>query len=82
MRMETSLASTSRRATNLSVSQSVLEEARSLEINLSRAAEDGIRQAVAAEKARRFRDEFADVIQSNNDYVEKHGLPLEKYRLF
>jgi antitoxin CcdA len=82
MRMETSLASTSRRATNLSVSQSVLEEARSLEINLSRAAEDGIRQAVAAEKARRFRDEFADVIRSNNEYVEKHGLPLEKYRLF
>jgi len=82
MRMEISLASTSRRATNLSVSQSVLEEARSLEINLSRAAEDGIRQAVAAEKARRFRDEFADVIRSNNEYVEKHGLPLEKYRLF
>lgn len=82
MRMETSLAFTSRRATNLSVSQSVLEEARSLEINLSRAAEDGIRQAVAAEKARRFRDEFADVIRSNNEYVEKHGLPLEKYRLF
>ena len=82
MRMETTLASTSRRATNLSVSQSVLEEARSMDINLSRAAEDGIRQAVAAEKARRFRDEFADVIQSNNEYVEKHGLPLEKYRLF
>lgn len=82
MRMETTLASTSRRPTNLSVSQSVLEEARSLEINLSRAAEDGIRQAVAAEKARRFRDEFADVIRSNNEYVEKHGLPLEKYRLF
>ncbi len=82
MRMETTLASTSRRATNLSVSQSVLEEARSMDINLSRAAEDGIRQAVAAEKARRFRDEYADVIRSNNEYVEKHGLPLEKYRLF
>ena len=53
-----------------------------MDINLSRAAEDGIRQAVAAEKARRFRDEFADVIRSNNEYVEKHGLPLEKYRLF
>jgi antitoxin CcdA len=82
MRMETTLASPSRRATNLSVSQTVLDEARSMDINLSRAAEDGIRQAVAAEKARRFRDEYADVIRSNNEYVEKHGLPLEKYRLF
>lgn len=71
-----------RRAANLSVSQSVLDEAREMEINLSRAAEDGIRQAIAAEKARRFREEFADVIRSNNEYVEKYGLPLEKYRLF
>ncbi len=36
----------------------------------------------ALSRARRFRDEFADVIRSNNEYVEKHGLPLEKYRLF
>lgn len=81
MRLEAAVAAT-RRATNLSVSEAVLEEARGMDINLSKAAEDGIRQAIAAEKARRFSEEFADVVRSNNEYVAKHGLPLRKYRSF
>lgn len=53
-----------------------------MKINLSRAAEDGIARAVAAERARVWAQENADVIQSNIDYVEKHGLPLAKFRMF
>lgn len=71
-----------RRSANLSIEADVLEEARALNVNLSRAAQDGIRRAIAAEKARKWKEENADAIRSSNEYVEKYGLPLEKYRMF
>ena len=66
-----------RRAANLSIDAVLLEEARALDINLSGAAQDGIRSAISAEKARRWKEENAEAIRSSNEYVEKHGLPLE-----
>lgn len=71
-----------RRSANLSLEADMLDEARALDINLSRAAQDGIRRAIAAEKTRRWKEENAEAIRSSNEYVEKHGLPLEKYRMF
>ena len=76
------MPASSRRAANLSLDADLLVEARAMKINLSRAAEDGIARAVTAEKARVWAQENADVIRSNIDYVEKHGLPLEKIRMF
>lgn len=75
--------STVRRAANLTVSADLLDEAQALDIDLSRAAEKGIARAVRAERAaRQWAEENADVVRSNNEYVAKYGLPLEKYRLF
>ena len=74
--------STVRRSANLSIEADVLEEARALNVNLSKAAQDGIRRAIALEKARKWKEENADAIRSSNEYVEKYGLPLEKYRMF
>ena len=71
-----------RRATNLTLNSKLIDEAKTLDINLSRAAEQGIRNQIAAEKARKFAAEFPEVISSTNEYVEKHGLPLRKYRSF
>lgn len=71
-----------RRATNLSLDAALLDEAKELKINLSQAAQLGIQAAVSLEKARRWREENADAIRSMNDWVEKNGLPLEKYRQF
>jgi len=72
-----------RRAENVPVDADLLDEARALNVDLSRAAEMGIARAVRAEQAaRKFAEEYPDVVRSNNEYVAKHGLPLEKYRLF
>ncbi|MDB5540053.1 MAG: ccdA [Devosia sp.] len=72
-----------RRPANLTLDGDLLDEARALNINLSRAAESGIARAVAAEKAaRRWAEENADVVRSNNEFVARHGLPLRKYRSF
>ncbi|KQU99669.1 post-segregation antitoxin CcdA [Devosia sp. Root413D1] len=72
-----------RRSTKVTLDSDLIEEARSMNINLSRAAEAGIARAIVAEKtARQWAEENADVIRSNNEYVARHGLPLRKYRSF
>ncbi|UXN70077.1 type II toxin-antitoxin system CcdA family antitoxin [Devosia neptuniae] len=76
------MASAVRRATNVTINQTLLDEAKGLGLNISRAAETGIETAVRAEKERLWQVENAEAIQSSNDYVEKYGLPLAKYRVF
>jgi antitoxin CcdA len=69
-----------RRATDLHLEAELVDEARRLGVDLSRAAEDGLRHAVAAAKA--WREENAEAIRQMNAWVAKHGLPLAKHRLF
>jgi antitoxin CcdA len=71
-----------RRSTNLSLDSALLSEARALEINLSRAAEEGVRAAVAQARADRWRAENRAAIESSNAHVAAHGLPLERLRPF
>jgi antitoxin CcdA len=68
--------------TNLSLSESLVTEAKKLDINLSRAAEQGLAAAVAAELARRWKEENRAAIDAQNAWVAEHGLPLAKYRMF
>ncbi|SLN76318.1 type II toxin-antitoxin system CcdA family antitoxin [Ruegeria meonggei] len=72
----------SRKPTNLSLDSVLLSEAKELKVNLSRAAEDGVRVAVAAAKAEQWKSENAAALRSSNSYVERHGLPLESFRQF
>lgn len=71
-----------RKATNLSLDQALLDEARGLEVNISRAAEAGLREAVAQAKAAAWRRENAEAVASSNAWVEANGLPLARYRPF
>ena len=71
-----------RKPTNLSLDPALVADAHRLGLNLSRAAEEGLRRAIAAEETRRWREENAEGIRQMNAYVEKHGLPLAKYRMF
>lgn len=76
------MSATQRKATNLSLDSALLAEARSLNVNLSRAAEDGVARAVADARATVWRQENADAVASSNDWVERNGLPLSKHRQF
>ncbi len=67
---------------NLSLDSNLVAEARLLRINLSRAAETGIEEALAKEKARLWLLENAAAIKSSNDFVERNGLPLAGRRQF
>lgn len=71
-----------RRPTNLSLDARLVEEARELGINLSRASEDALAREVKAERERRFKEENREAFEEYNRFIAEHGLPLERYRLF
>ncbi|WP_288431523.1 type II toxin-antitoxin system CcdA family antitoxin [uncultured Agrobacterium sp.] len=76
------MPSTARKAANLSLDGALVEQAKELKINISRAAEEGISHAIKAERERLWRLENAEAIRLENEYLEKHGLPLAQYRKF
>jgi antitoxin CcdA len=67
---------------NIPLTERVLSEAKSADIDVSQAAEAGLVGAMADRHAERWLKENAETIESYNAYVEQHGLPLEKYRRF
>lgn len=71
-----------KKPTNLSLDQALLSEAKALKVNLSRAAEEGLRQAVAKAKAARWKNDNAAALESSNQWVEANGLPLDRHRQF
>ncbi|MBB5022251.1 type II toxin-antitoxin system CcdA family antitoxin [Desulfurispira natronophila] len=73
---------TKRQATNLTIDSQLLAEARAFNVSLSRAAEDGIKRAIQEHRAAAWLQANHSALQSSNDYVEKHGLPMDQYRNF
>ena len=71
-----------RRPTNVSLDARLVEEAKALGINVSRAREEGLAREVKAERERRFKEENAEAFEAWNRFVEKNGLPLERFRQF
>ncbi len=71
-----------KRATNVSLPENLLAEAKALKINISQAAEAGVAQAIAKARSELWLAENQEAIESSNAFVEKHGLPLTKYRMF
>lgn len=72
----------SRKPANLSLDSALLSEAKALNVNISRAAERGLRMEVANVKAELWKAENATALRSSNSYVAKNGLPLDQYRKF
>jgi antitoxin CcdA len=66
--------------TKIFIDSALVAEANAVGVNISRAAEEGIAQAI--EKARLWKLENREAIEATNRYVEGHGLPLAKYRQF
>jgi antitoxin CcdA len=71
-----------RKSTNLSLAAELVEEAKELQINVSRACEAGLETALKEERKRRWVEENRPAMEAWGAWHEEHGLPLEKYRLF
>ncbi len=78
---ETSVTAPVRKPTNLSLDSALLAEARALDVNLSRAAESGIKAEVAKAAKAAWQEENRAALESSNDHVKEHGLPLDGHRV-
>lgn len=71
-----------RQRTNVTLPETLLREARQLNINLSQACERGLSAAVSEMKAAQWRQDNQAAIDAWNAHVEEKGLPLAEYRQF
>ena len=60
----------------------MVNEAKALGINLSRACETGLITALRGERERRWKAENREAIAASNAWLAKNGLPLARYRRF
>ncbi|WP_406240052.1 type II toxin-antitoxin system CcdA family antitoxin (plasmid) [Acetobacter orientalis] len=74
--------SSSRRPTNVTLPAQLLEEAKSLDLNISQACEQGLKSAIASIRAQQWLAENRSSLQESRQYVEENGLPLAHYRNF
>ncbi len=80
--MKTSTSTPSRKATNVTIDAGLLEHAKSLGINVSQASEEGLSRAVAVRRAAIWLHDNQAALESSNEYIDRHGLPLAKHRHF
>jgi antitoxin CcdA len=71
-----------RRSTSLTLDRRLLDEARELGVNISRAAEDGVALAIRAARTRRWHEENAAAMDDYNRFIDAHGVPLSEFRKF
>ncbi|WP_407278900.1 type II toxin-antitoxin system CcdA family antitoxin [Aromatoleum evansii] len=78
----TTAPGSARKATNVTLGETLLAEAKALNINISQAAEAGLARAVAERRRELWLAENRAALDSSNAYVEAHGLPLARYNGF
>jgi antitoxin CcdA len=71
-----------RRATNVSLDPRLIEEARALDVNVSRACERGLIEQIGEARTARWLAENREAIAASNAYADAQDLPLAPARLF
>lgn len=71
-----------RKRTTVTIRPDYLADAKRLGINVSEAAERGLRDAIREAEAALWREENGEAVAAANDWVEANGLPLANHRLF
>jgi antitoxin CcdA len=65
-----------RKATNVTLTEELLREAKELGVNVSQACERGLAEEVRKARAEKWLRENQAALDAWNDYVERNGLPL------
>jgi antitoxin CcdA len=76
------MPSANRRATSMTMDSQLLDDARALGVNVSRAAEAGLTMALKEAREAAWKRDNAAAIAYWNTYVEENGLPLADMRQF
>lgn len=70
------------KATNVTLDQALIADARALGVNVFQAAQNGVEVAVKQAKQEAWIAENRAAMEANNRWVEENGVPLEEYRMF
>ena len=71
-----------KKSPNITLPESLLVEAKALDINISKATEIGVAKAVAECSAELWRKENQEAIASSNAFAEERPLPLCNAKMF
>jgi antitoxin CcdA len=71
-----------KKAANLSVNSDLLTQAKQFNINLSATLEKALSEEVRKSKEKTWLEENKEALALANQFVEKHGLFSDKYRMF
>ena len=82
MRIREDYAGYGKRAANVSINQGLLEDARSLDINLSATLEKALLEEVRAARRARWKEENREAIEAYNEHVRQHGVFGDGVRKF
>lgn len=69
-----------KKATNVSLSAELVDEAKKLGINVSEACQSGLAAQVKQTREAVWKEENRAAIESWNDYIRVHGMPYDEYR--
>jgi antitoxin CcdA len=76
------IRSTAKKPTNITLSSNVLEEAKSIGINISQACESHLRELIRLKKEERWLQEHQQFVSGYNQTVHDEGLPLDEWKGF
>lgn len=82
MGTEQQVADTGYHNASILVNTRLLAEAEKLKVNIARAVEQGLKQALKQRREAVWLENNLAALESSNAFVEQHGLPLAKYRRF
>ena len=80
--MKSFVTNAPRKATNVTIDAGLLEQAKTLGINVSKASEEGLIRAVSLREEAIWMQANQAALESSNAYVDRNGIPLAKHRNF
>jgi antitoxin CcdA len=69
-----------KKATNLSIRTDLLEDARALDINLSRELETHLENVIRQRRAEQWKRDNREAIEAYNRHIERDGLWSDEFR--
>ena len=75
-------AAVPKKTTSVSLAEPRLAESKTLGINVSQAAEEGLAVAVARQRREQWLRENRESLTQWNTWVEENGLPLAEHKMF
>ncbi len=82
MRIRDDYAGYGKRATNVSINQGLLEDARALDINLSATLERALEAEVRARRREKWLEENREAIEAYNRRIERDGMLSDHVRAY